>query len=222
MKPRSAPRWHWAGLVCAAAACLTALPVHALELSPNAIANARNAVGQPLWAGTSRSPLVADVSEGTSPAPGPQAVTANSVSLSEPVVAQERGGASWYARHFQGRRTANGERYDQNELTAAHKTLPFGTVVRVRSEVNGKEVDVRINDRGPFVDGRVIDLSQAAARALGMLQLGVKKVTLLLPPALRPGQGSANLNQVAADGTLSRPGLPTPAPSARTINPSIR
>ncbi len=68
-----------------------------------------------------------------------------------------------------------------HELTAAHKTLPFGTVVRVRSLVSGKEVDVRVTDRGPFSRGRVIDLSRAAAEALGMLGLGVKDVLLLVP-----------------------------------------
>lgn len=93
----------------------------------------------------------------------------------------EQGKASWYGPRFNGRRTASGERYNMNELTAAHKTLPFGTLVRVRSLVNGKEVDVRITDRGPFSRGRVIDLSRAAAEAIGMLGLGVKDVLLLVP-----------------------------------------
>lgn len=93
----------------------------------------------------------------------------------------ERGKASWYGSRFNGRRTASGDRYNMHELTAAHKTLPFGTLVRVRSLVNGKEVDVRITDRGPFSRGRVIDLSRAAAEALGMLGLGVKDVLLLVP-----------------------------------------
>jgi rare lipoprotein A len=93
----------------------------------------------------------------------------------------EQGKASWYGPRFNGRRTASGERYNMHELTAAHKTLPFGTLVRVRSLVNGKEVDVRITDRGPFSRGRVIDLSRAAAEAIGMLGLGVKDVLLLVP-----------------------------------------
>jgi rare lipoprotein A len=99
----------------------------------------------------------------------------------------EQGKASWYGPRFQGRRTASGERYDQHAFTAAHKTLPFGTLVRVRSLVNGREVDVRIIDRGPFTRGRIIDLSRAAAESLGMLGLGVKDVVLLVPdstPAL--------------------------------------
>lgn len=90
----------------------------------------------------------------------------------------ERGGASWYGPRFHGRFTANGERYDKYALTAAHKTLPFGTIVRVRSLALGREVDVRINDRGPFTPGRVIDVSQAAAVALGLTTSGVAQVSL--------------------------------------------
>jgi rare lipoprotein A len=90
----------------------------------------------------------------------------------------ERGQASWYGPRFHGRRTASGERYDQHAMTAAHKTLPFGTLVRVRSLVTGKEVDVRVTDRGPFVRGRIIDVSRAAAEALGMMGVGVKQVSL--------------------------------------------
>lgn len=93
----------------------------------------------------------------------------------------ERGQASWYGPRFHGRRTASGERYDQQAMTGAHKTLPFGSMVRVRSLVTGKEIDVRINDRGPFTRGRVIDVSRAAAEALGMTGLGVKQVLLLMP-----------------------------------------
>lgn len=93
----------------------------------------------------------------------------------------ERGGASWYGPGFHGRRTASGERYDMHALTAAHRTLPFGTVVRVHSLVNGREVDVRITDRGPFSRNRVIDVSRTAAEALGMLGLGFKEVVLLVP-----------------------------------------
>ena len=98
----------------------------------------------------------------------------------------ERGQASWYGPGFHGRRTASGERYDMYALTAAHKTLPFGTLVRVRSLVTGREVEVRINDRGPFSAGRVIDVSQAAAAALGMLGMGVKDVQLLVPESIEP------------------------------------
>nr|WP_310307806.1 septal ring lytic transglycosylase RlpA family protein [Hydrogenophaga laconesensis] len=89
-----------------------------------------------------------------------------------------RGLASWYGERFHGRRTASGEVFDMNQLTAAHKTLPFGTLVRVRHIGTGKEVTVRINDRGPHVPGRIIDLSRAAASTLGIVQSGVGRVAL--------------------------------------------
>ena len=88
------------------------------------------------------------------------------------------GSASWYGGKFHGRTTANGERFDMNALTAAHKTLPFGTKVRVTNEANGKSVVVRINDRGPYAGRRIIDLSRAAAGKVGMMQSGVAKVKL--------------------------------------------
>ena len=90
----------------------------------------------------------------------------------------QRGGASWYGIQFHQRKTANGERFDMGALTAAHKTLPFNTRVCVRSLVNGREVLVRINDRGPYAAGRVIDLSRAAAESIGMLGMGIKQVAL--------------------------------------------
>lgn len=86
------------------------------------------------------------------------------------------GEASWYGRDFHGRRTASGEKYDMHALTAAHPSLPFGSIVRVRHVSNGKTVKVRINDRGPFKKGRIIDLSYAAANKIAMVQEGVAKV----------------------------------------------
>jgi len=86
--------------------------------------------------------------------------------------------ASYYGRRFHGRRTANGERFDMNAMTAAHKTLPFGTRVRVTNPRNGRSVTVRINDRGPYIRGREIDLSRAAAARLGIIQSGHARVRL--------------------------------------------
>lgn len=91
---------------------------------------------------------------------------------------QMRGMASWYGQQFHGRPTASGERFDMHGLTAAHKTLPFGTKVRVTHKETKKSVVVRITDRGPFVKGRVIDLSYGAARELDMIQAGVVPVQL--------------------------------------------
>ena len=98
-------------------------------------------------------------------------------SSSAPLI--DKGLASWYGNRFHGRRTASGERYDMHDFTAAHKTLPFGTKVRVRSVQTGKEVVVRINDRGPYKHRRIIDLSQAAITALGVRHRGVTMVELL-------------------------------------------
>jgi rare lipoprotein A len=88
------------------------------------------------------------------------------------------GFASYYSDKFEGRKTASGEIFDQTKLTAAHKTLPFGTIVEVVNMNNGLSVTVIINDRGPFVSGRVIDLSYAAAKRLGMIQDGVVPVKI--------------------------------------------
>jgi rare lipoprotein A len=86
--------------------------------------------------------------------------------------------ASYYGRPFDGRLTANGEVYDRRRMTAAHKTIPFGTLLRVTNPKNGRSVVVRVNDRGPFVSGRDLDLSEGAARSLGVLADGVSDVTV--------------------------------------------
>lgn len=88
------------------------------------------------------------------------------------------GRASWYGKKFHGRKTANGEVYDKYALTAAHRRLPFGTKVKVTRLDNNREVIVRINDRGPYIPGRIIDLSKGAAKELGMLKKGLVKVKL--------------------------------------------
>lgn len=89
-----------------------------------------------------------------------------------------QGLASWYGRKFQGKRTASGERFDRHQLTAAHRTLAFGTLVKVTNLGNGKSVVVRINDRGPHSPSRLIDLSSAAAHELGMMGSGLAQVRL--------------------------------------------
>ncbi len=90
----------------------------------------------------------------------------------------EVGVASWYGHPYHGRKAANGERYDMNRLTAAHRLLPFGTRVRIHNLRNARIVEVRITDRGPFVEGRLIDLSRAAARVLGFQRAGLERVRL--------------------------------------------
>ncbi|QTD45957.1 septal ring lytic transglycosylase RlpA family protein [Ottowia testudinis] len=108
----------------------------------------------------------------------------------------QRGVASWYGPGFHGRRTANGEKFDMHELTAAHKTLPFGTRVLVHNPRTGKEVVVRINDRGPFIKGRVIDLSKAAAKALGFNARGHDAVVLR---EVLPERGNGDIVAVGLD-----------------------
>jgi rare lipoprotein A len=97
---------------------------------------------------------------------------------------RDRGVASWYGAKFHGRLTANGETYDMNALTAAHRELPFGTWLEITNLRNGRKTRVRINDRGPFIDGRVLDLSYGAARELGMVDTGLTRVEMrvVAPP----------------------------------------
>ena len=102
----------------------------------------------------------------------------------------EEGKASWYGVPFHGRRASNGEIYDMNKMTAAHRTLPFDTVVRVTNLSNGKSTVVRITDRGPFVDNRIIDLSMAAAREIDSIGPGVVPVRLeIVSAGIDPGSG---------------------------------
>lgn len=115
------------------------------------------------------------------PAPVPQPSNPSQPSGAPPPISGEyveQGIASWYGVPFNGRRTSNGEIYDMHQFTAAHRTLPFGSMVRVTNLQNGKQTEVRINDRGPFVANRVIDLSQSAAQALGMIGTGTARVKL--------------------------------------------
>ncbi|MCL4235311.1 MAG: septal ring lytic transglycosylase RlpA family protein [Deltaproteobacteria bacterium] len=90
----------------------------------------------------------------------------------------QSGTACWYGGEFHGRRTASGEIFDENKLTAAHPSLPFGTIVRVTNTANDRSVLVRINDRGPWKRGRIIDLSRAAADQIGMIQTGLAEVEI--------------------------------------------
>jgi len=121
----------------------------------------------------------------------------------------ERGIASWYGPNFHGRRTASGERYDMHHMTAAHKTLPFGTIVEVHDLDNDRRVRVRITDRGPFVRGRILDLSYAAAKKLDMIGPGTAHVELLLVSS--PGERPIVAARAAGD---SQPAVTATAPAA--------
>lgn len=100
------------------------------------------------------------------------------ISRSDSVGFEESGKASYYAMKYQGRKTASGELFDQKAMTAAHKRLPFGSKVKVTNVANGKSVVVRVNDRGPFVRGRIIDLSKSAFQRIGNTRSGVIKVEI--------------------------------------------
>jgi rare lipoprotein A len=131
------------------------------------------------------------------------------------------GVASWYGPGFHGKRTANGDIYDQYELTAAHPSLPLGTRVMVTNLENGRSVEVRINDRGPFVDNRVIDLSYAAARTIRMLGPGTVPVRIEVLASAEPERRApppAPVTRVAA----APPPPPPPAPAPRLVPPPPR
>ena len=123
----------------------------------------------------------AHIDEPVEPVLPPEAVDITTIEPAEPeATSLGTGVASYYGRRFHGRLTANGERFDMNAMTAAHRTLPFGSMVRVTNPRNGRSVVVRINDRGPFIRGRTIDLSRGAAEEIGMIRSGHAQVQLEL------------------------------------------
>lgn len=134
-----------------------------------------------------------------------------------PSAEAETGEASWYGPGFHGRRTANGEVFDKEAMTAAHRTLPFGTLVRVRNLDNGREAVLRINDRGPFARGRILDVSEAGARALGMVEAGTARVRIEIVRK----EGTVASGTPAA-GTSPIPAGPGPASSVRIQVASYR
>lgn len=153
-----------------------------------------------------------------SSSPPSDAAAAGGALAEPPRDSDQQGLASWYGPGLHGRRTASGERFDRYELTAAHRTLPFGSRVCVRSSVTGRTVVVRINDRGPFSGGRVIDLSQAAAQELGMTGLGIKPVELWLlgdgeeacPDALLDASAWGDASKDEEGGSTTQPAARRP------------
>ncbi len=126
---------------------------------------------------------------GTAAVPAPAAKRGKTAAVPVPAGYTEEGNASWYGYPFHGRRASNGEIYDKNKLTAAHRTLPFDTLVRVTNLSNNKSTVVRITDRGPFVENRIIDLSQAAAREIESIGPGVVRVRLEVLGNVDPTEG---------------------------------
>lgn len=136
--------------------------------------------------------------EPRAPAPAPKrAPHTKSPDAVAPADRTEEGIASWYGVPFHGRRASNGEIYDMNKLTAAHRTLPFDTVVRVTNLTNGRNTTVRITDRGPFIENRIIDLSLAAARELDLVAAGIAPVRVEILSGGDPTSGTFSV-QVGA------------------------
>ncbi|MCE5306654.1 MAG: septal ring lytic transglycosylase RlpA family protein [Acidobacteriales bacterium] len=130
-----------------------------------------------------------------------------------PGVYVETGTASWYGYPYDGRRTSSGEVYDMEKLTAAHRTLPFNTWIRVQNLSNHREVDVKINDRGPFAHGRIIDLSRAAARRIEMIGPGTVKVRLVSIRAPAREEPVARTEPVPAENRRPSPFSESPPPA---------
>ena len=143
----------------------------------------------------------------TAPAPRPKVA---------PRQAETTGTASWYGKAHHGQPTASGESYDMHAFTAAHRSLPLGTRVLVTNVKNGRSVEVRINDRGPFVQGRILDLSYAAAQELGSLSDGAFRVKLRI---LEAPAGARAGSSPPAETAAGAPGAPVSAPSPRRGGP---
>jgi peptidoglycan lytic transglycosylase len=144
--------------------------------------------------------------------------------LSGDVALNERGLASWYGRKFQGRPTSSGEPYDMYAMTAAHKTMPIPSYARVRNPANGREVIVRINDRGPFHDGRVIDLSYTAALKLGVLNaVAPVEVERITQEAIRTGawRSGSQARALATAPTAAPNPVPATAPAPGVTPPPV-
>jgi rare lipoprotein A len=120
----------------------------------------------------------------------------------EPLI-EQHGIASYYADSFGGRKTANGETFRQDRLTAASCVLPLGTMVTVTNEINGKRVDVKVNDRGPYVDGRIIDLSKSAAERIGMKEQGIAPVKVEARPSSQPTEALRQVISATAEAQQS-------------------
>lgn len=125
---------------------------------------------------------------------------------------KDRGVASWYGEQFHGRQAANGEMFDMGALTAAHRTMPLGSIVRVVNLTNGKHLHVRITDRGPYVNGRILDLSRAAAVQLGMDQEGTAHVQIEIVGQRRPELLQYSESNTARVSSLLNSNAGRPAP----------
>ncbi|CAN0617836.1 Endolytic peptidoglycan transglycosylase RlpA [Burkholderia multivorans] len=147
-------------------------------------ANPKNAARTAAAANADSAPLNFDSALASMPAADDKNAKRTSLADAEPIDAtdvsdfRQNGRASWYGRAFHGRLTANGERYNMNAFTAAHRTLPLASYIKVTNSTNGKWVVVKVNDRGPYKRGRVLDLSYAAAKVIGLVHAGTGRVKI--------------------------------------------
>lgn len=134
----------------------------------------------------------------------------------------EKGLASYYDDSFHGRKTASGEKYDKNQLTAAHKTLPFGTKVSVRNPANGKSVTVVVNDRGPYIKGRVIELSKKAAQQIDLVKVSVApvEITVMSGPDSKPAVAAKPTNEKPSAKTVQAQPKPAAKPATKKAAPA--
>jgi len=145
--------------------------------------------------------------------PQAKAATAKDATAKAKDAASETGIASWYGPDFHGKPTSSGEIYDKEKLSCAHRTLPFGSYVLVRNLDNGSSVVVRVNDRGPFAKNRIVDLSEAAARIVGMIPTGTARVSLEVIPEEEAlaWKGGSLAGQGAAPGARDSAAVPADA-----------
>ena len=197
---------HIGSLFVAAILTGCAMPPNGGNLASNANAQHTASANAPGLA-ASPAPLAYDSQLNSLPAGAQNASASSSLANAEPITGgpniadfEQQGRASWYGRAFHGRKTASGERFNMNALTAAHRTLPLASWVRVTNQVNNKSVVVKITDRGPYARGRIIDLSYAAAAVIGMRGAGTSPVKI---EGLTPQEARIAREQLASNNPIN-------------------
>jgi rare lipoprotein A len=196
---------HFGSLFVAAILTGCAMPPNGGNLASNANVQRTAGAKAPLLS-ASPAPLAYDSQLNSLPADGKNAAS-SPLANAEPITGgpniadfEQQGRASWYGRAFHGRKTASGERFNMNALTAAHRTLPLASWVRVTNQVNNKSVVVKITDRGPYARGRIIDLSYAAAAVIGMRGAGTSPVKI---EGLTPQEARIAREQLASNNPIN-------------------
>jgi rare lipoprotein A len=197
---------HIGSLFVAAILTGCAVPPNGGNLASNANVQRTASANAPHLA-ASPAPLAYDSQLSSLPESGQKASPSSTLANAEPITSgpniadfEQQGRASWYGRAFHGRKTASGERFNMNALTAAHRTLPLSSWVRVTNQANNKSVVVKITDRGPYARGRIIDLSYAAAAVIGMRGVGTSAVKI---EGLSPQEARIAREQLASNNQMN-------------------